>query len=63
VKAEITNRLRKISKDPDLRRDDVKRALVPTLCVGTQTDLAYETALEPKSKGLPRSTWDQENIV
>jgi hypothetical protein len=34
--------------------------LVPTLCVGTQTDLTYETALELKSKALPRSTWERE---
>jgi hypothetical protein len=32
-----------------------------TLCVGTQTDLTYETAIDLKSKALPRSTWEREN--
>ncbi len=37
--------------------------LVPTLCVGMQTDLTYEAALKPKSKALPRSTWERELTV
>ena len=34
--------------------------LVPTLSVGMQTGLTYETALEPKPKALPRTTWERE---
>jgi hypothetical protein len=37
-------------------------ALVPTLCVGMQTDLAYETALEPKPEALPVQLFGSQPI-